>query len=101
MFKYNYCSKTIIPLHAGIKACAITIFFIQKRFKGICTSCQDSLRTFSFIPVIGFYLVFSAASAMLYSFDWMLSPRLVRTQGTFAPTTMQANSAPANLVQAL
>ena len=47
------------------------------------------------------YLADKAANAIEYNLVFMLSPREERIHGTLAPTTIQANSAPANLVQAL
>ena len=58
--------------------------------------CGRTMKKF-----INYFLQDNAASAIEYIFVFVLSPLEERTQGTFAPTTIAANSALANLVQDL
>ena len=53
------------------------------------------------IKKMKFYLQDNAARAIEYILVFVLSPLEERTQGTFAPTTIAANSAFANLVHDL
>jgi len=49
--------------------------------------------------VVGNYFAANAANAIEYILDLTLSPREVRTQGTFAPITIAPSSPLANFVQ--
>jgi hypothetical protein len=50
---------------------------------------------------MNYYFADKAAKAIEYIFDFALSPREVRIQGTFAPITIAANSPLASFVELL